>query len=152
MKKNIITAEAYIKGSEKYPDITGYAGFAEVQGGTLVSVALKGLPKGGKCGKRIFAAHIHEGMSCSGNKTDLFADAKGHFNPDNCPHPFHAGDLPPLFASDGTATAAFITKSFKPKDVIGRTIIIHGGEDDFMTQPSGNSGEKIACGVIKKCM
>lgn len=150
MNKKHTVAEAMIKGSAKYPDIKGYARFTERKNGTLVSITLKGLPLAeNKCGQRIFAAHIHEGGSCSGNPEDLFADAGSHYNPKGCPHPFHAGDLPPIFASGSTAAMAFVTNRFTPSDVIGRTIIIHGGEDDFHTQPSGNSGEKIACGVIK---
>lgn len=149
MEKFYTVAEAEIKGSEKYPHIKGNARFTRIPEGTRVTVVIKGLPVSDKkCGRRIFAVHIHEGSTCKGNKSDPFADAKGHYNPDGCQHPFHAGDLPPIFSSDGTAAASYIIKTFTPSEVIGKTIIIHSNEDDFHTQPSGNSGEKIACGVI----
>lgn len=150
MKKNNVKAEAMIRGSAEYPEIKGIARFSEVRNGVLVAISLNGLPPAeNKCGQRIFAAHIHEGGSCSGNSEDPFKDSGSHFNPKNCPHPFHAGDMPPLFAVGRTAAVSFITNRFTIPEIIGRTIIIHSGEDDFHTQPSGNSGEKIACGVIK---
>lgn len=150
MNTNKNYAEALIKGSPEYPKITGIARFKETQNGTLVSISLRGLPLAeNKCGQRIFAAHIHAGGECTGNSDDPFANAGSHFNPKNCPHPFHAGDLPPIFSAGTTAALAFVTNRFTPAEIAGKTIIIHGGVDDFHTQPSGNSGEKIACGVIK---
>ena len=78
-----------------------------------------------------------------------FADAMQHFDLADCVHPHHAGDLPPLFGNDGLAVSAFLTNRFSVDEVLGRTVIIHDHPDDFTTQPSGNSGTKIACGVIK---
>ena len=63
-------------------------------------------------------------------------------------HPEHAGDFPPLLSCGGAAWMAVYTNRFYPEEVIGRTVIIHGGVDDFHTQPLGNSGEMIACGQI----
>lgn len=68
----------------------------------------------------------------------------------NCPHPMHAGDLPPLFVNNGRAWFATITPQFTVSDVIGHTVIVHSDPDDFHTRPSGNSGEKIAYGMIKR--
>ena len=102
------------------------------------------------CGQRIFGFHIHEGTRCSGTSVDHFADAGSHYNPSNCPHPMHAGDLPPLFVNNGRAWVATITPQFTVSDVIGHTVIVHSDPDDFHTRPSGNSGEKIACGMIKR--
>ena len=102
------------------------------------------------CGQRIFGFHIHEGTRCSGTSVDHFADAGSHYNPSNCPHPMHAGDLPPLFVNNGRAWFATITPQFTVSDVIGHTVIVHSDPDDFHTRPSGNSGEKIACGMIKR--
>lgn len=90
------------------------------------------------------------GTSCTGNPIDEFADAKTHYNPQNCPHPYHAGDLPPLFENNGYSYMSVFINKFKVKDLIGKVIIIHDMPDDFTTQPSGNSGTKIACGEIKK--
>jgi Cu-Zn family superoxide dismutase len=56
--------------------------------------------------------------------------------------------MPPLFSSGGRAFLVFLTNRFKVRDVVGRTVVIHAGRDDFTTQPSGDSGKKIACGVI----
>ena len=67
-----------------------------------------------------------------------------------CPHPYHTGDLPPLFSEDGQAWMAVYISKFTPEQIVGRTIIIHGNVDDFTTQPSGNSGPMIACGVIRE--
>ena len=102
------------------------------------------------CGQRIFGFHIHEGTRCSGTSVDHFADAGSHYNHSNCPHPMHAGDLPPLFVNNGRAWFATITPQFTVSDVIGHTVIVHSDPDDFHTRPSGNSGEKIACGMIKR--
>ncbi len=94
-----------------------------------------------------FALHIHEGESCAG--TD-FAGTKGHYNPQKTAHPKHAGDLPPLLNCHGKAYMSVLTDRFAVDDILGRTVVIHSGADDFTTQPAGNAGNKIACGVIAK--
>jgi len=63
-------------------------------------------------------------------------------------HPHHAGDLPPLFGNNGYALSMFLTTRFSVSEIIGRTVILHSAPDDFTSQPAGNSGVKIACGVI----
>lgn len=145
-------ARAYIKGGKKYPKINGTVIFKETKEGVLVTAKINGLPqaKDITCKNRFFGFHIHEGTSCTGNTTDEFANTKSHLNPTNCPHPFHVGDLPPLLENNGYAYMSFLTNKFKIKDIIGRVIIIHDSPDDFTTQPSGNSGTKIACGKIEK--
>jgi Cu-Zn family superoxide dismutase len=80
--------------------------------------------------------------------SDPFPSSGTHYNPNNCPHPYHAGDMPPLFGANGYAFLTFVTSRFTVNEIIGKTIIIHSMPDDFTTNPSGNSGEKIACGVI----
>ena len=100
----------------------------------------------GPCTSGIFALHIHEGNSCG---DDNFADTKGHYNPGGCPHPYHAGDLPPLFSCRGHAFMAVLTDRFRIPEIIGRTVVIHSGRDDFTSQPAGDSGTRIACGVIR---
>lgn len=90
------------------------------------------------------------GTSCTGNSDDEFANAKAHYNPKNCPHPFHVGDLPPLIENNGYSYMSVFINKFKVKDIIGKVLIIHDMPDDFTTQPSGNSGTKIACGKIQK--
>ena len=78
-----------------------------------------------------------------------FPGTGGHFNPAGAPHPAHAGDLPPLLSCGGRAYLAVLTDRFTVADIIGRTVVIHGGSDDFRSQPAGDAGTKIACGVIK---
>lgn len=144
-------AKALVKGSKDYPALNGNVIFKQMKTGVLVTAEVFGLPdNSGKCGGGVFGFHIHEGTSCSGNDKDPFADAKAHFNPNDCPHPYHAGDLPPLFGNSGYAYMSVFTNRFNLEDIIGRVIIIHSKPDDFTTQPSGNSGTKIACGKIMK--
>ena len=63
-------------------------------------------------------------------------------------HPFHAGDLPPILSANGIGILSVFTDAFRVVDIIERSIILHDGPDDFTSQPSGMSGNKIACGVI----
>lgn len=143
---------AAIAGSSLFPAIQGYVNFYQTPDGTLITAQIYGLPQSSEpCTPNIYAFHIHEGASCTGTATDPFADVGPHYNPQGCPHPAHAGDLPPLFNNRGQAFTTFLTDRFTVNEVIGRTIIIHSGVDNFSTQPSGNSGSKIACGTIVQC-
>lgn len=139
------SAVAMVKGSAVYPDLRGIVRFYQTKDGVIVVADVEGLPLQSDCGG-VFGFHIHEGMDCGG---DGFADTKGHYNPKDCPHPYHAGDLPPLFSNNGSAWGAVWTARFRVEEIIGRTVVIHQHPDDFMTQPAGNSGMKIACGVIR---
>ena len=142
-------AMARIKGNALYPNIFGIVRFYQHTHGILVVTEIEGLPNPKNvCSSAIFAFHIHQGSSCTGDETDSFANSGMHYNPQNCPHPYHAGDLPPLFGANGYAFSACLTDRFTLNEIIGRTIILHSSFDDFSTQPSGNSGEKIACGEI----
>ena len=141
--KSVPKAIAEIKGNRDYPDLRGEVRFFEKNGMVLVIADIKGLPKTNRSG--FFAFHIHEGERCGG---DGFSETGGHYNPDVKPHPMHAGDLPPLLSADGIGYLAVLTDRFSVKDIIGRTVVIHKNADDFVTQPAGNAGEKIACGRI----
>ena len=142
------TACAKISGGEKYPSITGDVRFFQTPSGTLIATQVFGLPNvADTCQSKIFAIHIHEGSTCSGIN---FADTMGHNNPNGCEHPYHAGDMPPLFGNNGFAFSVFLTSRFSVDEVVGKTVVIHGGLDDFTTQPAGNAGEKIACGRIER--
>lgn len=142
-------AFAKIKGSKDYPNINGIVYFYQTHKGVLVNIQLNGLPVSDDiCKQPIFAVHIHSGGSCTGNNIDPFSDALMHYNPNNCAHPYHAGDLPPIFGVDGLGFSVFLINRFSAEEIIGKTIIVHSSPDDFKTQPSGNSGAKIACGVI----
>ncbi|MDR1629860.1 MAG: superoxide dismutase family protein [Oscillospiraceae bacterium] len=143
-------AQALLCGSPKYQNISGTVNFYQTSGGVVVAASVMGLPcENGPCGWSVFGFHIHSGMSCTGNAEDAFANAGMHFNPADCEHPRHAGDLPPLFGNKGCALMSVLTNRFTVAQVCGRAVIIHGSPDDFTTQPSGNSGEKIACGTIR---
>ena len=72
----------------------------------------------------IFALHIHEGNSCSGDLNDSFANVGTHFNPDKCEHPNHAGDLPPLFGNNGYAYMSSYTERFKLFEIILLTLVV----------------------------
>lgn len=146
-------AIADIRGSAEYPDIQGTVRFYQTRRGVLVSVEVTGLPVGtGRCENPILGFHIHSGGSCTGTEEDPFADALMHLDFGGCPHPYHAGDLPPLFVNHGYAFMIVLTDRFLVEDILGKTVIIHSSPDDFTTQPSGNSGKKIACGVIREAL
>jgi Cu-Zn family superoxide dismutase len=100
--------------------------------------------------------HIHEKGDCSA--ADAMS-AGGHFNPTNKPHgnptavEHHGGDMPMLEAdASGNAsidvTLDTVTLDSGANSVIGRAVIVHKDPDDYKTQPTGNSGARVACGVI----
>lgn len=144
-------AAALVLGSDAYPGIRGIVRFYQTRSGVVVSAQITGLPIGESlCGDRIFGFHIHEGSACEGDATDPFAATGMHYNPDNCEHPYHAGDLPPLFGNNGLAVSVFLTDRFTVNEIIEKAIIIHDQRDDFTTNPSGDAGTKIACGIIRR--
>lgn len=138
-------AIAYMQGGDEAPWLSGAVRFYQKEGSVLVVADVAGLPQ--SSGSGFFALHIHEGASCLGAH---FADTGGHYNPTGAEHPGHAGDLPPLLLCGGRAYLAVRTDRFTVKDILGRTVVIHSGSDDFKSQPSGNAGVKIACGVIRR--
>jgi superoxide dismutase, Cu-Zn family len=103
------------------------------------------------------AVHFHEHGDC-GNKADL---AHGHWNPTNAQHgkwgssSFHSGDIGNIkLDKAGTGRMTLTTDLWtlggsKDKNILRKAIIVHGGMDDYKTQPSGNSGARIGCGVIQ---
>ncbi len=137
-------AIAHIKGNETAPLLSGYVKFLQMKNYVLVIASIKGLPHNNT---GFFGFHIHEGSSCTGEN---FSDTGNHYNPQNAPHPSHAGDMPPLINCNGGAYMTFATNRFRLKDISGRTVVIHDMADDFNTQPSGNAGAKIGCGKINK--
>ncbi len=149
--KRLPDAVAVIGGAPDNSMISGTVKFYQGNGGALAVADIFGLPVlQNACQNGIFAFHIHSGAECRGNETDPFLNAGTHYNPEGCPHPYHKGDMPPLFAANGRAFLAFLTDRFTVEEIIGKTVIIHSSPDDFTTQPSGNAGKKIACGVISR--
>ena len=123
-------------------------------GGVTVAYDFKGLPPGEH------ALHIHAVAKCE----PPFASAGPHFNPQNKKHGIenaegpHAGDMPNFkVAADGTAKGSLtnknVTMGAEPNSVLnatGTAIVIHAAADDLKTDPSGNAGDRIACGVVAK--
>jgi Cu-Zn family superoxide dismutase len=134
--------------------VIGTALLTEASDGVRVLVEVRALPPGAK------AVHVHEVGRCDPPR---FTSAGDHFNPGRREHGLqnprgpHAGDLPNLsVAEDGTGrlevTTARITLGIGATSVVdgaGRALVIHSGPDDHRTDPTGNSGARIACGVIK---
>src|SRR6185295_16472289 len=131
----------------------GMASFTEAGNGVRVRVEVKGLSAG------LHAVHIHAVGKC---EAPAFTSAGGHFNPAQKKHGYkspdgaHAGDLPNmLVAKDGSGRFEALTDavtlrsgSLSVFDSDGSAIVIHATSDDYMTDPAGNSGDRVACGVI----
>ena len=104
----------------------------------------------------VHGLHLHEVGDCSAADA---SSAGGHFNPDNDPHgpqdgPHHAGDMPALKAdANGVAQMTFVlhdvTLSAGAHSIVGKALIVHADPDDYTSQPAGNSGARIACGVVR---
>ncbi|WP_438016907.1 superoxide dismutase family protein [Sorangium sp. So ce315] len=130
--------------------LKGSATFAEVEGGVKVTINVSGAPKGK------IAVHVHETGDCSAPDAK---SAGAHYNPENHPHGLpngshrHLGDLGNIeVKADGTGTHEIVAaganlKQGDPKSFLGRAIIVHEKEDDG-SQPAGNAGGRIGCGVI----
>lgn len=136
------------KGNKAVGEVT----FEQVGGKVHMTIQAQGLKPGSTHG-----FHIHEAGDCSSGDG---MSAKGHFNPQGKPHgnpasgEHHAGDLPALQAQKNghvslEADIEGITVAPGPNSIVGRGLIIHADPDDYQTQPTGNSGARIACGVIK---
>ena len=148
-------AVANIYGSNIAPNLGGTVWFKDVMNGVEVCVNVSGLPpyQPGQNSRQPVGPHgfhIHEFGDCSMQDTETpFQSTGGHWNPTNQPHGNHAGDFPVLFSNDGTAIMCFFTNKFRVADIIGKSVIIHENPDDYRTQPAGNSGKRIGCGVIR---
>jgi Cu-Zn family superoxide dismutase len=150
-----IAATAQIIGGPLAPRIRGIVYLRDVSGGTEIYVNVSGLPpyrpaqeNSPPIGPHGF--HLHENGDCTvGDPTNPFQNAGGHWNPTNQPHGNHAGDFPVLFSNHGSAMMIFFTDKFHVADVLGRTVIIHENPDDYRSQPSGDAGRRLACGLIR---
>ena len=149
-KFKTLSAIARVKEENVFPELHGTVSFRQTPSGVIVTARIFGLPTDAAYGSGIFAFHIHDGDTCEGNGKTPFPGSGGHYNPRGVPHPYHAGDMPPLFAGNGYAYMSFLTDRFTVSEVVGKVVIIHSKPDDFKTQPSGDSGEKIACGKIAR--
>lgn len=135
-------------------NVSGMVRFEEVMEGGVpavrVTIDAAGVPAG------THGFHVHEKGDCSAPDA---ATAGGHFNPANAPHgapgaaPHHAGDFGNVAASaDGKVKVTYVmpgvTLGSGSSSITGKAVILHANPDDLKTQPTGNAGGRIACGVI----
>jgi superoxide dismutase, Cu-Zn family len=133
--------------------VRGTVLFTQRDGRLLINADVTGLPPNGQHG-----FHIHERGDCSAPDA---SSAGAHFDPTRAAHggpgerTHHAGDMPNLQA-DAAGRAQYrgelvgLVLSSGPHGVLGRSIIVHRDQDDYRTQPSGNSGPPVACGVVQR--
>lgn len=141
-----------LRGSADYKDAEGVVLAYWLEKGVYIRAEFRGLPA-----DRVFGFHVHDGIICGdADGEEPFAAAGGHLS--LCPegtwcslHPYHAGDLPPIFSdSDGYAAMEVYLGRATIADYSGKPLIVHSMPDDFTTQPSGNSGKRIACGIFEE--
>jgi len=131
--------------------VSGRLTLRAVPGGVRITGELGGLQRGGT-----HAIHIHEKGDCSAVDA---TSAGGHFNPQGQPHgragsgPHHGGDMDNLVAdARGVAKvdvqALGVTLGGGAQDIVGRAVVVHAMADDYRSQPAGNAGARVACGVI----
>lgn len=138
-------AYAQLRGADG--TVHGRVVLTEYNDGVRIDANLTNVPAG------THALHVHETGDCSASD---FTSAGGHWNPTNMPHPQHKGDLP-NFTPDMNGSAAVSQTiegvslndmTYALADMDGAALIIHANADDMMSQPSGNAGARIACGVV----
>lgn len=139
-----------MKGGMGMENAEGITSVFLIPGAIYLQADFKGLPP-----SEVFGFHIHEGFICGeARSADGFAGAGGHYS--NCPegmwcdlHPYHAGDLPPIFSdAQGNASMQVYLDKATIEELSGRAIILHSRRDDFESQPSGDSGMRMVCGVL----
>ncbi len=148
-------AEAVLSGTQPDTTVSGTVRFREDNGKVKMTLDIT-VPK--KANQSV-AVHIHEHGSCG----DMGKEAHGHWNPTNAQHgkwgsaSFHRGDIGNVdLNGEGKGTMELETDlwaiggSDSTKNILNKAIIVHGGVDDFKTQPTGNAGSRIGCGVIQK--
>ena len=126
--------------------VSGNLTFTERGGSLRIDGQLAGLTPGEH------GFHIHEVGDCSAPDATT---AKGHYNPAGQQHGrrdsemHHGGDMPNLTANaQGEAHLAAEIKGLTLNEILGRSVVVHADPDDYKSQPAGNSGKRVACGVI----
>ncbi len=136
-----------LRGGLGHEDISGTAAVFWLPDSVYLEAQFEGLPA-----SQVFGFHIHDGVVCTTENS--FSDAGEHL--DLCgegvwcgQHPYHAGDLPPVFSGeDGTVVLGVHLDRAQVENISGKTIVLHSRPDDFTSQPAGNSGIRIACGIL----
>jgi len=136
--------------------VTGELSFTVIEGGVAIQGQVNGLPPNSEHG-----FHVHENGDCSAPDG---SSAGGHFNPLAVAHgrigegDHHVGDTDNIVADD-TGVARVDTRlegatlaDGAPTDILGKGVIVHADADDYTTQPTGNAGARLACGVISQPM
>ncbi|MEG0856520.1 MAG: superoxide dismutase family protein [Terrisporobacter sp.] len=145
------TAVARLRGGPNSPDLRGDVLFYQLDNGVYIKAYVVGIPSTNSKGEktRFHGFHIHQNGNCNPGTSDKpFPSVGNHFNPTDEDHPFHTGDLPPILSNDGIGILSVYTTAFTILNILEKSVILHENADDFITQPSGNSGAKIACGRI----
>jgi Cu-Zn family superoxide dismutase len=126
--------------------VMGIVNFEAVDAGVFVKAELSGLEEG------MHGFHIHQFGDCTAPDG---TSAGGHFNPEETDHSGpesmmrHMGDMGNINAdASGNATIEYVDNTININMIVGRGIIVHAGEDDLTSQPSGAAGPRLACGVI----
>jgi superoxide dismutase, Cu-Zn family len=146
----VTKAHAMLHATKSGGDVNGEVTFTPTEGGILVHAEVRGL----KPGKHGF--HIHEFGDCSAPDA---SSAGGHFDPAMTKHHAaptdpvrHGGDMGNITAdAQGVATIEYTDPALSfigPGSILGRSVIVHENEDDLKTQPTGNAGGRLACGII----
>jgi superoxide dismutase, Cu-Zn family len=134
-------------------NLEGTSRFSQRGDEVLLVVEVRNVPPGPK------AVHLHEFGDCSHPQAE---SAGGHWNPQDHPHgrlhhgEAHLGDIGNIdVAGDGTGRLEFATREWTigtgaDNDILGKSIVVHEGPDDFTTQPTGDAGGRIGCGVVQR--
>ena len=152
---NAATATAVLQTPTGAP--AGVANLEQTAAGVRVRIDVVGLEPG------VHGVHVHATGRCDGSTETPFASAGGHFNPAGREHGLdnprgpHAGDLPNMtVAADGTGTLEVTTERFtidagEPTlfDADGAAIVVHATADDLVSDPAGDAGARVACGVLR---